>query len=83
MEQQGYLTRILANWVVELALVAIKVLMGRTLVINGQRREGRQSSSAGLAHTTGSYLLLKALPTRQRSRSLLCPRPLQFRTVQI
>lgn len=30
VEQQGYLTHILADWVAELALLAIKVSMGRT-----------------------------------------------------
>lgn len=81
IEQQGYLTHILGNWVVELALLSKKVLMGRTQVTNGHRREGRQGSSAGLAHTSGSYLVLKPLSTRQRSCSLLCPHPLLFRTV--
>lgn len=81
IEQQGYLAHILADWVVELALLAIKVLMERTRVTNGHRRVGRERSSARVAHTRGSCQLLKALSTTQMSCVSLCLHPLQFRTV--
>lgn len=45
------------------------------------RGEGKLRDSAGVAHTRGSYLLLKALSTTRWSCSSLCPHPLQFRTV--